>query len=300
MITKKSAYLLIKTLLTLILFYSPSFAYSLFSTDCGYVNKDLEEKNLTFNNLGICNEHGSPWTHMIFDQHATTNSFCIYKNSLYFAEDRVVYKNINGTENYRKITEVFSNNIVFLYPSNDTLYAVTENLDIFKTNDTNSNWEKITDKGLTEKDARFYSLYSYSDDLYLGTSKGSYKLDKNNPQWEKFSNLNVSDFCFHNNCLFGASPNGSILKSCDEGKTWKALDDGTKGIDPYWNHDTPNKLYSHFGLLFQATNYGYVLVSSNNGENWRKVSENPALERTIALHADSKFLYAIDKRRINS
>ncbi len=107
--------------------------------------------------------------------------------------------------------------------------------------------------------------------LFAGTIDGAlYKSTNGGANWESIRSSNnfISAFHSFNNTLFVALSNYKSFRSTDLGLTWEELNTGNVALTAFY-HDSSNRLFATARSL--ATPRGYLLVSTDLGNNWDTV-----------------------------
>jgi photosystem II stability/assembly factor-like uncharacterized protein len=130
--------------------------------------------------------------------------------------------------------------------------------------------------------------------LFAGAIDGTlYKSTDGGANWTSIrsSNNYISAFHSFNNILFVALNNNKSFKSTDQGLSWQEIVTDNLAITAFYN-DSSNKLFATAKSL--STPRGYLLVSTDFGDNWDTVlAKNDTLFGTFA-NRNSLYFVAIN------
>ncbi len=191
----------------------------------------------------------------------------------------------------------------------DNLYAgirtVYEDGGIYKTNDNGNNWAKLiggsVNSILIVQDTIYYG--SFYSGLYISTDDGKTwgrrKINNENEFMEAELGLSgnfpdVEQIVKVNDRIIAGTQNG-MFYSTNNGVTWLTS-------IPRENYGGASYLYVNKGNLYVATLYpayiggylhiGNVLVSTNQGKTWTKISKDPLIYRVRAIAVSGDTIFA--------
>jgi photosystem II stability/assembly factor-like uncharacterized protein len=162
-----------------------------------------------------------------------------------------------------------------------------------------------TDKGIswgqsdsTISNTLVLAIFFYKNSIFIGTQGyGIFQSTDNGFSWHEANNglnsgnINVYSFCAIDTNIFAGTP-GGVYKTTDEGTNWNRINTDSSYNYPYSSREY---IAAKGQELFAASIYSLhgVLVSSDNGKNWKLADSNMAPYTNISsLAASNNYILA--------
>lgn len=177
-------------------------------------------------------------------------------------ENAGVFVTQNRGSTWRQVSKNLSApNVRALSSLGGMVYAGTDSGGVFALREGKDTWLPLR-QGLPER-SQVFDLAIKGRALYAALySKGLYRLDTANPQWERVEKVTPLRFVVRGNSLLAGHNPGGIYHSADQGATWGLA----RGLPP----DAPIWVLGNAGKnVLAGTSPGTVFRSEDQGANWR-------------------------------
>ncbi len=156
---------------------------------------------------------------------------------------------------------------------NGVIYVGMENGGVYRSTDNGNNWSRLGLAGMTIRDI----IETGSGFIIALTDSGLYRTTDNGLNWSNTYSGRVQSIAM--------SPNGQVFlvyfnsiavgeygikRSTDEGATWESVNNDL----PDLGRGTTKIAISPVGTIFVSTEYGLLVKSTNNGQNWIQINKS--------------------------
>jgi photosystem II stability/assembly factor-like uncharacterized protein len=207
-----------------------------------------------------------------------------------------VSKSIDRGAHWTAVNDGLGNTAIedlFLDPINpETLYAATTS-GVFKSPDGGTSWTPYSE-GLPisqiENFQRLLALPFGSIELFLGTSQGLFKRERNAPTWEAVNSVakkeSITSFVYEPKAhlLYAGTIKHGLLRSQDGGKSWAPL---SGRIKTRWVSDLALDP-QHPGVVYASTRGNGIFKSEDGGTTWREMNTGLPVKDIRSLAIDPK------------
>lgn len=237
------------------------------------------------------------------------------------ADNRVIFagtpgnilKSEDGGKNWRSVLAIRSGlrniNVLAGSVNYNTVYAATDN-GLYRSNNLGSRWERVF-RGKNTRENQCTAVIDTSTAVFVGTRSGLFISRDNGRSWSKEAGeidnnaiLNIDFVSKKDSIIYLAAVNG-IFKSLDSGKSWEKIffslsregKESEVSDEEINNFNEPSDIrfvkagINNLNLVYLSSAKG-VYGSTDQGKNWKKLSEYGLLNR------DVRMIYLTDNSQI--
>jgi photosystem II stability/assembly factor-like uncharacterized protein len=193
------------------------------------------------------------------------------KGILFASTDQGVFRSIDEGETWNLI----NNNFFFFInkDNNNRIYGLSYGNGLYRTTDQGNTWARL-DNGFVSSYVFGFAVDSINN-IYTGTSGGAiYKSTDDGLGWVKVyqssnSNSEVNKIAVApNGTIFAANIAEGIIRSTDNGLTWKLVKP-----DPDYVNVYPVNVNKK-GIVYTSGNLDHFFSSTDNGNTWKDITDN--------------------------
>jgi len=225
----------------------------------------------------------------------------IYSGLNYYASDEGggIYISTDNANSWNS-TDIKGVNVVSIFCTNDSIYAVGENYDsrsIYFSKDEGLSWTSINN-GIPDYFS-FFGIYKLGNYLFTGTDNGIFMSTNNGNTWIKTNNglpyksykyPEVYSFASIGNNIFAGTNKGLYFTS-DFGNNWTEVKNGLPEYDPNdYPRPTINTIYVDNNKIYVGYESHGVYCSKDNGDSWEAL-DNGLLKGVKAIDIIEPYIY---------